>query len=262
MEENMDSKIRKISHQIKIRKYLIIICLLLMCMHSCCGCSSSKSDTSSLLVLEGDYADSAEETQEEITQEEVTQEEVTQEELTDQEETEESIDATEIIEAEESNMISVYICGAIYEPGVYELEAGSRIYHVLEEAGGMTEEAMATYLNQAQELTDGQKIYVPTVQEVEEGSVDIFTWDTDSSATSTSSSGDESSGSSSSDKVNINTATQAELMTLPSIGESKANSIIEYREANGGFDTIEDLMNITGIKEGVFSQVEAYITVG
>ncbi len=259
MEENMDSKIRKISRAIKkfqIRKYLIISSILLGNICICTGCNSNNKDTSSLLILEEDYADSAEETQEEITEAEITSE------LVEQEEAEESIDSIKITQTEESNTISVYICGAIHEPGVYELEVGSRIYHVVEEAGGMTQEAMTTYLNQAQELVDGQKIYVPTVQEVEEGTVDAFTWSADSSGTSISSSGNESVVSDGSDKVNINTATQAELMTLPSIGESKANSIIEYREANGGFNTIEDLMNITGIKDGVFSQVEAYITVG
>ena len=96
-------------------------------------------------------------------------------------------------------------------------------------------------LNQAEKLSDGQKIYVPTISESEES--------------------DNASGISADGKVNINRATAEELMTLPGIGESKANDIISYRETNGSFAKIEDIMNIPGIKDGVFNKISGSITV-
>ena len=75
------------------------------------------------------------------------------------------------------------------------------------------------------------------------------------------SSHEKSSGSDVSDKVNINTASAEELMTLSGIGESKAAQIVSYRESNGAFQKIEDIMKISGIKEGVFSKIKDCITV-
>ncbi len=245
----MDSR-NNMKLRIKMLCLLVLIAVL-------SGCSSSKQDASSLLILEDESTSSVEETQIEI--EETT--EVTEEttELTEGT-TEENI--TEIVTAEiseaSSTMLSVYICGAVYDAGVYELEAGSRIYHVIELAGGMTEDAMETYLNQAQELVDGQKLYVPTKEEVEEGTVESVNVEATSSTSNVT---DDSSESSSSDKVNINTASLSELMTLSGIGESKAQSIIDYRDSNGGFTNIEDLMLISGIKEATYSQIEGQICV-
>lgn len=237
-----------------------MVCLLVLVL-VLSGCGSNKQDASSLLILEDESTSSVEGTQIEIElTEEVTEEttdEVT-EETTDEvtEMTIAELDANDTIES--SAMISVYICGAVYEAGVYELEVGSRVYHVIELAGGMTEDAMETYLNQAQELMDGQKLYVPTKEEVEEGIVEATNVETTSSTSNvTSDSGEVSS----SDKVNINTASLSELMTLSGIGESKAQSIIDYRDSNGLFNNIEDLMLISGIKEATYSQIEGQICV-
>ena len=118
---------------------------------------------------------------------------------------------------------------------------GSRITDAVEAAGGMTGDAAETYLNLAETLSDGQKIEVPSV-EMAEALEEVAAQNT-------------------SGLVNLNRATEAELMTLSGIGESKAKEIIRYRESRGGFQKPEDLMNIPGIKEGVFHKIRDQITV-
>ena len=141
--------------------------------------------------------------------------------------------------------ICVYICGAVHEPGVYELPEGSRVHEALDMAGGMTEEAAAYALNLARIAVDGEQIYVPDAEEIQGQSI---------LSGSAGGLGYEK-------KVNINTASMEELMTLTGIGEAKAESIIRYREENGGFQSIEDLMEIGGIKEGVFEKIKDDITI-
>lgn len=175
--------------------------------------------------------------------------------------TEESSDnGTAVAGGNNSNVIYVHLCGAVKEPGLYEVQSGSRLYEVLKRAGGLTEEACDTFLNQAQVLADGSQIYVPTKEEVAKGTVE----NNENSQIGNNSSGENSSGDekdSSLNKVNINTADVDELMTLSGIGESKAKAIVEYRDSNGGFKSIEELMNISGIKEGVFQKIKDSITV-
>lgn len=156
--------------------------------------------------------------------------------------------------SKESLNIAVFVCGAVNKSGVYELPAGSRLYEAIDAAGGFTEQAAQTYLNQAEALSDGQKIYVPTNQEVTDGLVE----DSGASVEMDDKKADDKKANG---KININTASAQELMAIPGIGEAKAASIIKYREANGKFQTIEDIMNIEGIKEGIFHKMQDYITV-
>ena len=156
-------------------------------------------------------------------------------------------------------VIFVHLCGAVKEPGVYEVESGSRLYEVLKRAGGLTEAACDTFLNQAQVLTDGSQIYVPTKEEVANGSLDNPV-NSQGQVGETAENATTKTEDSSKDKVNINTADVSELMTLSGIGESKAKAIVEYRESNGAFKSIEELMNISGIKEGVFQKIKDSIT--
>lgn len=132
-------------------------------------------------------------------------------------------------------VVYVHVCGAVRHPGVYELPAGSRIYEAVEMAGGFRKKADAAGLNQAELLEDGMQIYVPVKGESETK--------------------DEPA------KVNINTASKEELMTLTGIGEAKAEAIIQYRDKHGKFKKIEEIMNISGIKEGMFAKIESDITV-
>ena len=131
------------------------------------------------------------------------------------------------------SVILVHICGAVLMPGVYELSTGSRVYQLVELAGGFTPEAAEGYLNLAAVLTDGQKVVIPTVEEATADRYGVFE--------------QESAG-----LVNINTADEALLMTLPGIGAAKAQAIIAWRTENGSFQTKEDIMQVHGIKEAAY----------
>ena len=150
-------------------------------------------------------------------------------------------------EQEPAETVYVYVCGAVNAPGVYELNEDARVFEAITLAGGMTAEAAPEAVSQARTVADGEQIYVPTVREVQmqgSGVEDIVTGNADVSG-----------------KININTAGKEELMTLTGIGEAKAQSILDYREEHGQFGSIEDLMLIEGIKEGVFNKIKEDITI-
>lgn len=150
-------------------------------------------------------------------------------------------------EAPEETTVFVYVCGAVKSPGVYELTADSRVFDAISSAGGITEEAAPDAVNQARVITDGEQIYVPTAEEAALQGSGVGEY----SVTE----GTENA------KVNINTAGEEELMTLTGIGEAKAASILQYREEHGRFESIEELMQIEGIKEGVFNKIKDDITI-
>ena len=157
----------------------------------------------------------------------------------------EEIQSTEsIISIETTSMpfIYVYICGQVKNPGVYALSSGSRVCDGIEAAGGILKSASVDNLNLASVLLDGEKIYVCSKEEA---------------VTAMSEEAKKDSG-----LININKASKEELMTLPGIGETRADAIINYRDNNGSFDTIEDIMNINGIKKSVFDNIKALISVG
>lgn len=164
-------------------------------------------------------------------------------------EEEAAIAGTILSKSEES--VTVHILGAVTNPGVYELTEGDRVVDAITAAGGFLPQACETWLNQARLLTDGEQIYVPTTHEVD-------VWMEDGSASGrTEASAQKTDGG----MVNINRATVQDFMTLPGIGESKAKSIVAYREENGDFSQIEDLMNVPGIKEGIYNQIKDLIVV-
>lgn len=144
-------------------------------------------------------------------------------------------------EVSETAMICVFICGAVESEGVYYVPDGSRVNDVLTEAGGFSPDASTSAVNLAGTVSDGDRIYIP--REGEELT------DTMTQA------GDISSG-----LVNINTAGKEELMTLPGVGETRAEEIIRYREQHGKFTQVEDLMNVNGIKEGTFNKLKDKVT--
>ena len=139
--------------------------------------------------------------------------------------------------------IYVHICGAVINPGVYQVPAGTRVYQALELAGGSSDDAYLSGINLADKLADGQKVYIPAEGENAEG---ILSTD---------------SGGVQSVMVNINTASEAELMTLPGIGQSRAKDIINYRVKNGFFESIDDIMKVSGIKEAAFQKIKDLIKV-
>ena len=139
--------------------------------------------------------------------------------------------------------IYVHICGAVINPGVYQVPVGTRVYQALELAGGSSDDAYLSGINLADKLADGQKVYIPAEGENAEG---ILSTD---------------SGGVQSVMININTASEAELMTLPGIGQSRAKDIINYRVKNGLFESIDDIMKVSGIKEAAFEKIKDLIKV-
>jgi len=136
--------------------------------------------------------------------------------------------------------IVVHIEGAVVNPGVFTLSYGSRVNDALTLAGGATEEADLARINLAAFLEDAQQIIIPTAGE--ETPLQIAQ-EADSGL------------------VNINTADERLLTTLPGIGPARAGNIIAHREASGPFSTIEDLQNVPGIGAGILNNVRAHITV-
>nr|WP_076776568.1 helix-hairpin-helix domain-containing protein [Lachnoclostridium phocaeense] len=152
---------------------------------------------------------------------------------------------------EEPGSIFVYVCGQVAAPGVYELPGDARVYQAIEMAGGTLEGASPESLNLAQQAEDGQKIYVPTEEEAQTGAA---LQDTPGGVQDTAS--DQAAG-----KVNLNTAGLEELMTLTGIGQTRAEAILAYREEEGDFRSPEDIMNVEGIKEGIYEKLKDEITV-
>ncbi len=160
-------------------------------------------------------------------------------------------EAVQISEENQKKKLYIHICGAVVNPGIYEAESGDRIFGLIKQAGGLTPEAAGDFINQAQPVNDGERIYIPTKEEVKNSPVGEYV-----------SGGQEAAGNTASgtQKININTAGADQLMELPGVGEAKADSIIKYREENGSFQKIEDLMKIPGIKEGLFNKIIDLIT--
>ena len=170
---------------------------------------------------------------------------------------------------ESTQKIIVHVCGFVVNPGVYELSASSRICEAVEMAGGFQPEADQEAVNLADMLVDGMQLRIPSIEEgrsteygegngrvrEENKSKDVIRIPTNVDSKSSL------SDTSDSKLININTATKEELMSLSGVGESKASLIIKYRETNGAFSSIEEIMNITGIKEGLFNKVKDSICV-
>lgn len=195
-----------------------------------------------------------------------------------------------------AGVIYVHVCGAVQNPDVYELPEGSRVYEAVQAAGGFASDADESYVNQAQKLPDGAKLVIPTLEQTaaltEAASADTALADTASAAQQgeagqdggagreygivrqddgagvSESAGQSASGggtggvSGASDgRVNINTATVEELCGIPGIGSTRAAAIVAYREKAGGFSSVEEIMNVSGIKEGTYEKIRDSIKV-
>ncbi|MFJ7737900.1 helix-hairpin-helix domain-containing protein [Lysinibacillus sp. NPDC097287] len=150
--------------------------------------------------------------------------------------------------------VLVDVKGAVLHPGVYSLNEEQRIIDAVQLAGGYSTEADTQLINHAQKVQDEMVIYIPMkgekLDEVTSGFVSMPTADTSAGG-----------GSAKDGKVNLNKADEAALTTLSGIGPSKAQSIISYREENGGFQTIEDLKKVTGIGDKTYEKLKDSITV-
>ncbi len=164
------------------------------------------------------------------------------------EQIQEASEETEAVTPDESRepaFCCVYVCGAVVNPGVYTLPADARICDALKAAGGFDETAAKEAVNLAGRIQDAEQIRIPTVEEF----------------ASETAAYENASGIGSGGRVNLNTATKEELMTVPGIGSSKAESILAYRMEHGCFADVRDIMKIAGIKEGIFEKIKDSITV-
>lgn len=147
----------------------------------------------------------------------------------------------------QTDLIPIYLVGAVSQPGIYEVERGSYLYQLVQRAGGLTENAAAEQINLALRLDCNQLIRLPTCAEAAASpGLAIVPASSDSSA---------------GQPIDLNAAGQDELDSLPGIGPSTALAIIEYRRKNGSFRSVEDLMKVPGIKESRFSAIKDMVVV-
>lgn len=142
--------------------------------------------------------------------------------------------------------IYVSIFGEVTLPGVYIMSDGSRIYELINKAGGTTMDADISGINMVALLTDGTQLYVPSLYSESDSGKAAYPYE---------------SSLPSNGKVNINNADVSELMTITGIGSSRANAIVSYREKNGKFKSVSDIMNVSGIKEKTYESIKDYICV-
>ena len=164
------------------------------------------------------------------------------------------------------------------QPGVYELEAGSRVYEAVELAGGFAEGAEQNYVNQAQILDDGVKLVIPTQEEASadgERKTSLAAGKPQDNAAKeigivggasgdgkgTGEGADTGASAASVGRININTASEAMLCEIPGVGATRAAAIAAYREAHGAFEKPEDIMKVNGIKEGMYEKIKDSISV-
>ncbi len=163
----------------------------------------------------------------------------------------------------------VDIKGEVNAPGIYRLKKDSRVIDVINMAGGLTENANTSVINLSKKIIDEMVIIIYSNQQVEdfsktkeiENQVSDYCNQIDENSIHNDACIEEKSTVTTIDgKISLNTATMEELMNLPGVGEAKAKSIIEYRESNGNFNSIEDITKVSGIGESLFAQIKEYIT--
>ncbi|MBY0123859.1 helix-hairpin-helix domain-containing protein [Bacillus sp. S/N-304-OC-R1] len=151
-----------------------------------------------------------------------------------------------------TEIVLVDVKGAVKNPGVYEATGNDRVIDLITKAGGLNENADETQINFALRVEDEMVIYVPKIGEISESAA----------GEPPAGVGNIGAGQEKNDgKVNLNTANESELQTLPGIGPAKASAIIEYRETNGPYKVIEDLKSISGIGEKTFEKLKDSIKV-
>lgn len=185
--------------------------------------------------------------------------------------------------AVQDGVIYVHVCGAVAHPGVYELEAGSRVYEAVGQAGGFSENADQNYVNQARVLEDGVMLVIPTKEEAadaREREKAAAAGEAQNSAAEklgivqggaseglgivggTPQGGQDGDSAAASDgRININTASEAQLCEIPGVGATRAAAIAAYRETHGPFEKPEDIMKVSGIKEGMYEKIKDSISV-
>jgi len=172
--------------------------------------------------------------------------------------------ALDSAEQNKDKEVTVHVFGAVAKPGVYKVSQGARVIDAINMAGP-TGEADLDSIKLAAKVTDGQDISVPSKADLDPAAVEVTPGTSTSTGTGrnvfTAPAGAKSGAAAANGLVNINTAGQSELDTLPGIGPALAQRIIQYREANGAFQSIEDLKNVSGIGDKNFENMKDKITV-
>ena len=180
---------------------------------------------------------------------------------------------------QESVSIPIFISGEIHSPGVYEMTEGSYLYEILTRAGELTEHAAREYLHLVYQISEPVSIYIPSYDEIglylensentnallengiSQGILQIGK-KSDAGKNKDQNTNEKQTESASNNRIDLNLGSAAELITIPGIGENTAAAIIKYREDNGSFSRIEDVMLVPGIKERKFQAMKDFITVG
>lgn len=168
-------------------------------------------------------------------------------------------DTEENLENNKVSLIKVHVCGAVQQPGVYEIEEGSRVIDAVELAGGFTDEACQDGINLAIALADSNRVYIPSIDDMEkcDASMGLYSTSGENGTVSLN----ENDGKTATNLININTAGESELQRIPGIGETRAKSIIAYRQEHGHFNKKEDIQNVSGIGPASYEKMKDVITV-
>ena len=170
-----------------------------------------------------------------------------------------------------NKLIEVDVKGAVKNPKVYALEEGATVEDAITMAGGITKEGVTKNINLSKKLKDEMVVYVFTKSEIEAQTLanevvcevpkcECETIDVSGEISASNNPSNNSSNKNNNAIISINTATESELTMLDGIGPAKAKAIIEYRNANGPFKTIEDIKNVSGIGESAFEKIKSKIT--
>lgn len=214
------------------RKNVILTVLFLLCLNLFTGCNQGNK-----AEVTGSYDIS--------TNEETDVQQSVKSSEPDSDESKENDNSS----SDTNENIVVYVCGAVNLPGVYTLTSKQRIADAVSAAGGFSDDAQTDAVNLAGIPCDGDKIRIPFQgEEINENN-------------SAEEQDSENNSEIKDDRININTADKSLLMSISGVGEAKADAIISYREKNGNFKAVEEIMNIEGIKEGVFNKIKDKICV-
>lgn len=174
-------------------------------------------------------------------------------------------------ESGKRELLYVYVCGAVECPGVYSFEEGARVFDAIEAAGGLSADADGACVNQARKLSDQDQLYIRTLEEKEQSTQKEELSSTGSSPAGSASGngygllraeGSAGAENAADARININTASQKELTSLPGIGDTKAAAILADRTENGFYAAPEDLKRVSGIGDATFEKLRDRITTG